>query len=364
MDKRYYRLNPECYLVKGTKNGIIINIYEGKAISIDEAFSNILLKLEHGNPIEERHENLYKLIEMGWADEYDAPVFIDKIRVTNVFGKRHMWKSAPIINLAVLQITGNCEKDCPDCLFDRCPACKKDTEHSPIDLESWKMVIDRLTLFNTNTILLTGGNPILNSNYEKILDYAVSKKINTFIHVSSVSDCEKVKEKYNVFLSVMDDEDITKLGAVLKKKKNIFQVFVNEKKAFRVTVKDKKIHYINSENLKIHKSNMFSLGIDPYRFALKQMYNECFFGKICINQRGDILPCLKAGNPVGNFLGDNFIEGLKRLIENYWYVSVDDKTQEFKCTRCENRYVCRNLCTFSPNKDECSYHIEESKWSC
>ena len=138
--------------------------------------SNILLKLEHGNPIEERHENLYKLIEMGWADEYDAPVFIDKIRVTNVFGKRHMWKSAPIINLAVLQITGNCEKDCPDCLFDRCPACKKDTEHSPIDLESWKMVIDRLTLFNTNTILLTGGNPILNSNYEKILDYAVSKK--------------------------------------------------------------------------------------------------------------------------------------------------------------------------------------------
>lgn len=75
------------------------------------------------------------------------------------------------------------------------------------------------------------------------------------------------------------------------------------------------------------------------------------------------MPCLKASDPVGNFLEDNFTEGIKRLIENYWYVSVDEKPQKFECTRCENRYVCRNLCIFSSSKDECSYHVEEAKWS-
>ena len=128
----------------------------------------------------------------------------------------------------------------------------------------------------------------------------------------------------------------------------------------------KRVHFYkyNAENLKIRKSNMFTLGIDPYRFILKQMYNECFFSKICINQRGDVLPCLKARYSLGSFIEDNYVEALKKLIEEYWYVSVDDKSKDYKCSKCENRYICRNLCIFSSDKDQCSYNIEESKWNC
>jgi len=129
-----------------------------------------------------------------------------------------------------------------------------------------------------------------------------------------------------------------------------------------VLLKDRRIHYINSDNLKIKKSNMFSAGINPYRFVLKQMYNECFLGKICINQVGEALPCLGATDATGNILEDDFVEAFKHLIEDYWYVSTDDKDENYKCRRCENRYVCRNLCIFSSDKDQCAYNVEELEW--
>ena len=71
MAEKYYRLNPECFLVKGITGGMIINIYEGRVVSIDDKLSDLLLKSEHGMPIDMENENLNKLIEMGWADEYD-----------------------------------------------------------------------------------------------------------------------------------------------------------------------------------------------------------------------------------------------------------------------------------------------------
>lgn len=363
MAEKYYRLNPECFLVKGIKGGMIINIYEGRVISLDESFSDLLLKSEHGMPVDMENENLHKLIEMGWADVYDAPVFIDKVRVTNIYGKRHMWKTAPIVNIAVLQITGECDKECENCFDDRCPLCKRDDDNSPLDLDGWKKVIDRLAIYSTETIILTGGNPTLNPDYEAILDYALSKGMNAFIHVASAAACRKIKNKYNIFFSALDDEDVAQAGNLLREKSNIVRVFISERKASPALPKDKRIQYINSDNLKIKKSNMFSSGIDPFRFVLKQMYNECFFGKISIDQTGDILPCLGATDSTGNILEDDFVEAFKRLIEDYWYVSTDDREDEHKCRHCENRYVCRNLCIFSSDRDQCSYNVEELKWS-
>lgn len=300
---------------------------------------------------------------MGWADEYDVPVFIDKIRITNIFGKRHMWKTAPIINLAILQITGECDKKCVNCFSDRCPSCKRDINNKDIDLNGWKKIIDRLAIYSTEAVLLTGGNPILNPDYEEILDYALSKKMRAFIHVPSASACKKIKNKYSIFFSAIDDEDIAQVRTLFQKKTNIMRVFISENKATAALPKDKRINYINSDNLKIRKSNMFSMGIDPYRFVLKQMYNECFFGKICISQAGDILPCLGATNATGNILEDDFVEAFKHLIEDYWYVSTDDRDEDNKCRRCENRYVCRNLCIFSSDGDQCTYNVEELEWS-
>lgn len=363
MAEKYYRLNPECFLVKGITGGMIINIYEGRVVSIDDKLSDLLLKSEHGMPIDMENENLNKLIEMGWADEYDAPVFIDKIRITNIYGKRHLWKAAPVINLAVLQVTGECDKECDNCLSDRCPMCKRSVNNTSLDLDGWKKVIDRLSIYSTESIMLTGGNPTLNPDYEKIMDYALSKGMNAIIHVPSASTLKNIKNKYNIFFSAVDDKDIAQLEILLREKSNIIRVFISEKKANTVLSKDKRIQYINSDNLIIRKSNMFSAGIDPNRFVLKQMYNECFFGKICINPTGDILPCLGAKDHTGNILEDNFVESFKNLIENYWYVSTDDREDDYKCRHCENRYVCRTLCMFSSDKDQCAYNVEALKWS-
>lgn len=362
MAEKYYRLNPECFLVKGAKGGLIVNLYEGRAISIDEKFSDLLLACEHGKPVDVENENLNKLIDMRWADEYTSRVFIDKIRVTNIFGKQHMWKPAPIINLAILQITGKCDKKCANCFSDRCPSCKRDTNSKCIDLNGWKKVIDRLAIYGTEVILLTGGNPILNPDYEEILNYALSKKINVFIHVPSASACKKVKNKYNVFFSAIDDEEISQVGALLRAKNNIMRVFISKEKATTSLPNDNRIIYID-DDLKIRKSNMFSRGIDSYRFVLKQMYNECFFGKICINPAGEILPCLGASNTTGNILMDDYVESIKHLLESYWYISTDDRDKDYKCRVCENRYVCRNLCAVASDVDQCSYNVEEMKWN-
>ncbi len=364
MSEKYYRLNPECYLVKGAKGGLIMNLYENKAIAIDEDLSDMLLKLEQGSRLEESHENLEKLMEMGWANEYAAPAFIDKIRVTNVFGKRHMWKSAPVINLAVLQITGECDRGCADCLSERCPSCKKKDDVKSMSLEDWKRTVDRLEEHKANTLLLTGGDPTLNKDYEKILEYIGSKKINAFIHVPSIASYKKIKDKYNVFLTITDEADLENVGTLLRTSKNIARVFVNEKDVLKVRVKDPRIQFINRSSLKIKKSNMFAQGIDPYRFSLKQMYNECFYGKLCIDPAGEIMPCLGANLSLGNILAEDYTEGFKKLIEDYWFVSVDDAEKGYKCKRCENRYACRNVCIFSEDREQCSYDVEGAKWSC
>lgn len=363
MIKKYFRLNPECYLVKGVRGGMIVNLYESRVISIDDELSELLLKCEHGEPVDGANEKLNKLYEMGWADEFDAPVFIDKIRVTNIFGKRHMWKAAPVINLAVLQITGECDKKCANCFADRCPSCKQNASNKDIGLSGWKKIIDRLAIYSAEAVLLTGGNPILNPDYEKILDYALSKNMRAFIHVPSASACKRINNKYGVFLSAIAEEDISQIRGLFREKSNIIRVFISEKIDTLSLPKDERICYINSDNLNIKKSNMFSLGIDPFRFVLKQMYNECFFGKICINLAGEILPCLGATSAVGSFLEDNFAESFKKLLEEYWYVSTDDREEGNKCRRCENRYVCRNLCVFSTNDNQCAYNMEELKWS-
>ena len=125
-----------------------------------------------------------------------APVFIDKIRITNVYGKRHLWKAAPVINLAVLQVTGECDKECDNCLSDRCPMCKRSVNNTSLDLDGWKKVIDRLSIYSTESIMLTGGNPTLNPDYEKIMDYALSKGMNAIIHVPSASTLKNIKNKY------------------------------------------------------------------------------------------------------------------------------------------------------------------------
>lgn len=51
------------------------------------------------------------------------------------------------------------------------------------------------------------------------------------------------------------------------------------------------------------------------------------------------------------------------IIEDYRYDSIDDNYSGNKCKYCENRYVCRNLYTFSSDEDQCTYDVEAAKWN-
>ncbi len=97
----------------------------------------------------------------------------------------------------------------------------------------------------------------MNPDYEAILDYALSKGMNAFIHVASAAACRKIKNKYNIFFSALDDEDVAQAGNLLREKSNIVRAFISERKASPALPKDKRIQYINSDNLKIKKAICF-----------------------------------------------------------------------------------------------------------
>ena len=80
---------------------------------------------------------------------------------------------------------------------------------------------------------------------------------------------------------------------------------------------------------------------EPTDFLVRKKWNECFAGRLCINAKGDVMPCIFArelliGNIRNKSLIDLYREDARFFRDSYKIDNVNE------CKNCELRYACRD----------------------
>lgn len=348
----YYRLKPEIYLINGKYYSNLCNVLTGDIIALDIKTAELINKAEANEPVE-INANIQELIEMDWMIEVDIPVYIEKVRFTNIFNKKRAWKNFPPISLVVLKLTNKCERACKDILCKQsfCPMCTINENRKELKVEEWKEIIDKISFFKPQNYIITGGSPTLYKGLNKISRYIKEKGSDVSIHVNSVNELKRLGEYDNIYLTVFNKKD--ELLAYTGNKNKNLSIFSNQ-----IATSDK--HYsININQPNITKNSFRAKSSFGLLFT-RMMYDSCLYGKLTILNDGSIVPCLGMDKElVGNLKNTDFLTTLKELYEKYWAVSISE-LETGKCKDCAYRYNCTSCKKFED--DFCDYNMEAGVW--
>ena len=379
----YFRLNPECYFVKGKKCGAIYNLIEGNRYALDQKESVIVDSYERNNSIKrEDEEFLKKLKELCLGNFYDKRVYIEKLRLSSPI-EEYQPGHPPQLNRAFLEINNSCSRNCWFCGYYGikrswgCMGCNKWNEDGEtLTTERQKEIIDELKDLDCKDIFITGGD--LTLAWDKtmdILDYADGKfrKICITLHEQSFSEeiRDEIKNKAQpiiqtekldgiqsedlIFLLTVSPEEFKNLKDISSKK--VMINFVSED--FSSLPPD--IPLISKR--KIAKESM-------YQFFHNIKYHPCIGNTLSISHTGNVLPCpMMRDHVLGNIrdreLYTIFEKG-KEEIDKFWNLTLDNIE---KCRDCEFRYACNDCRALEEKltgklegKRLCDYEPEEGKW--
>lgn len=343
-----FRLKPEIYLVTGVAKDALCNVVNGDIISLNKELSIKLRNAECNLPID-KDEYIEKLIEMGWGEEFESPIYVDKLRYTNKFNKKRAWKVMPALEVVSIQLTNNCGNlcKCRLCESSYCPMCVSNGLKEELSVEKWYAIFEKLDCMNPKTYILTGGNPVLYIHYEEMYKYLVEKGYNVITHVPDLESAKRLKGR-QVFLSCFDRETFLMAERI----DNI--VTVSEYNS-----SGKKNICVNMNEPHYKKSNLATKK-DFASFFTRTIYDSCLLGKVSIMSNGDVVPCFGLRDFIlGNAVNDNMRTILKKLYDNWWSISVDEREHQ-KCIHCEFRYNCSSCVKMSDNM--CAYDVEEGIW--
>ena len=153
----YFRLNPECYFVKGKKCGAIYNLIEGNRYALDQKESEIVDSYERNNSIKrEDEEFLKKLKELCLGNFYVKRVYIEKLRLSSPIEESQPGHP-PQLNRAFLEINNSCNRNCWFCGYHGikrswgCMGCNKwEEDGETLTTERWKEILDELKDLDCN----------------------------------------------------------------------------------------------------------------------------------------------------------------------------------------------------------------------
>ncbi len=352
----YYRLLPEIYLIKGAKNAILSNVLTGEMISLNPDMTVLIENAEKNHPFDQEPDDFVKLCEIGWMQKMEEPVFVEKIRFTNVFNKRRAWRFFPTTQNVILQISNRCNGSCTHtgCQKAFCPSCiPYDSEKKEITFEQWKVIMNILGKLNPKSVILTGGNPILHPEFKKIYSYANQMFENVFVTISEVDDLRKLPSGCNVNLLLFHQKDVMKYRAMKVQNLNIVPYYNQD------TIKRLEGVPVNFGEVTFRKTSFYKKLSFAEQFV-RRMYDSCLNGKITILCDGSLVPCMGCKDAViGNLLEQDAVELMRRLYREYWEKDVDQQIGR-KCLGCEYRYNCTSCIKM---KDcQCGYNVEEGIW--
>lgn len=381
----YFRLNPECYLVRGKKRGAIFDLIDTKIYALDQQETELVTPCEMNYPVQKNEKFLQHLKHLRLGNFYMNKIYVHKLRVGSRIAKNDPLNpiEPPELHRAFLEINNSCNRDCWFCGYYGikrslgCMGCNKWKENGRIlSEERWKTIVDELKDLDCKDIYLTGGDLTLAwDTTMNILDYSTGKFSNIYIilHQQSLSP-EKIDDLKNKTNLIVQTEDLK----TVKFENYATLLVVNPEKVDYVSnIKQKEVmtdfvikdESFLSNNLPIMSKKKIS-PVNMYRFLNNIEYHPCLGRTLAICYNGNVIPCpMMRSHNFGNIENrelHTIFENEWEHIANIWKLNLD-KIE--KCTDCEFRYSCTDCRSLEENltgnlegKRLCCYDPEEGEW--
>lgn len=275
-----------------------------------------------------------------------------------------------------LHITQRCNLRCSYC-YNKENLNSKDV----LKLKDFFLIIDELSNIDVKRIIITGGEPLINEDIYKIVEYIKKKKLQCEILTNGVflkkrENVLELVDSVTVSLDTLDPSLNDREGLNVITLKNIL-LSIDSKYRNKIIIRSvisrknqnhwRKVLKFSEDNGYRFKSSLFlpndildtkllpdkeklSFDFDELNFT----FNICGAGykEIAINYNGDIYPCqslISKGMYITNIFNKNWMNEIKNseIINRFRKLSVDNIEG---CCDCDIKYLCGGGCRAIPYK--------------
>ena len=378
--KMYFRLNSECYFIRGRKCGAIFDLIEKRMYALNPQETELITSCERNNPIHGDEELLKELKVHLLGNFYSNKTYVQKLRLGTASKTEG---DPPELNGVFLEINNSCNRACSFCGYygikrtSGCLGCNKWNETSePLALDRWLKLIDELKDLDCKNIFITGGDLTLAwDKTMEVLDHANGKfnEIYVVLHEKSLSESiiDDLRNKSKIIIQTEDIHSLPFEGSTLllvvkpEDRENISSI--GNKNIMMDFVFENSSCLPNSLPI-ISKKKLNSP--DMYRFLHDIKHHPCLGNMLTICHDGNVIPCpMMRSHSFGNIrdreLYTIFERGMDE-INKFWDLTLDYVEG---CKECEFRYAC-NDCRASEEsltgrldgKKMCSYDPKRGVW--
>lgn len=384
-----YRLQNNIEIVSGAKRFCIYDFNTEKMYSIDREGLDMLNKalnpIECNMSVKEAELTQYLIREGILVKEHEL---VEKIKPS---------KYNMSITFAWIEITQNCNLICRHC-YEGSTRCEKKPE---MTVDHFRKVIDELKTIGVDSIQLVGGEPLMHTQIEQLIDYVVGKFSYVEIYTNGTMLSERLldiieKNKMTIALSMYSEEDeihdyVTRTQGSLKLTKKHIQQAINRKipirlasvemknvpqfklTSFEVPFRSDLPRLTGRADLSLYTRDMikrklitkktFSRPVGIQEFYKNKTVHNCFGERLYIDCELNLYPCVMERRVnYGNLIG----RSLEELLHNQYAEMTKDKIQG--CKDCEYRYACYDCRCDSKNQAfdakpwYCTYDQENGIW--
>lgn len=398
-----YQINENVVAVCGEVNAAIYNFNNRKIYSINRSGKNILIKYINKNKLtKSEKEYLLQLDKEGLISTKFKAYEINKVGIF----------PDPKLEMVWLEVTESCNLKCVHCYEGESHKKMNDS----LSFDEWINVIDQLNELNIKRIILIGGEPCCYKKIEGLIDYCGKQNIDTTLFTNatlmtdSLIECiERNKTRIKISIyggNAKIHDDITTIkGSFSKMDSNILKmkskgikmsasiILMKENQDELEKIKEylssRGVNYtgydvirnvfggvqskhaptnINVVNAKYFVKPRFNADFNVYK--RNHFVNSCWFGKLVIQENGNVLPCVfHRSVSIGNIRKNSIKEVINsKEIKKFWHFDFG-KIDE--CNVCEYRYACKDCrpiaFAVSGNIKEknprCLYSPLTGKWS-
>ena len=316
------------------------------------------------------------------SDEQPIIDTLNKIEFSNDLLDNSLTNMSPRLSYVWLELTEACNLNCIHCYGEWGHPIKENDKY--LSCSEWEKIIDDIYNMGCKKIQFIGGEPLASPYFEKLIIYAFQKgmkQIDVFTNGTLIND-----HLIDVFNEVGANIRVSMYGhnanihdRITNRQGSFAKTLCNVKKMQSAGIPVKIAVILMHENesyasdIESFISSLGSHGYDTIRqttsgvqlkhaienkqilseryqcypdfsvkkkeFDYNQKWNNCWFGKIAITSKGDIMPCIFARECILGNIRINTKEKIKSNILKMWGISKD---QVEECKLCEYRYACHD----------------------
>lgn len=385
-------------IIQGKSGYALYDLYKGNVYHLNNEAYNVIQRYLFG-------ENKFD------EDEQVIIDTLDEIEFTIDLIEECMTDVSPKLSYVWLEITEACNLNCIHCYGEWGHRLCESENY--LTCSEWKNVIDIIYDLGCRKIQFIGGEPLASSDFYELITYAHKKpmkqidvftngtlindklinmfkevganiRVSIYGHNSDVHDgitgCKGSFDKTVCNVKKMQEIGIPVNIAVVLMHEN--EKYATEIEAFISSFGSHGYDTIRQTTFGTqHKHSIKNVKILSDRYQLKpdfsvkmkefdynKKWNNCWFGKVAITSKGDIIPCIFARECIMGNIKNDSIDTITANVLDMWGISKD-KVDE--CKICEYRYACHdcrplakgltgNLLAKYPR---CCYNPQSGEWS-